>query len=129
MNIPIYKDGDSIVEYMKKVEKFTFQMNQHKYDVVLDFINEFFEKKYTSVLQFKYISENTLDKQTNKNKHIAEKYIPLFKDKLNVNIGDLDKLNEPTHIVFILNKITNAINYKLMHNTKNKLSFYSIRLR
>ena len=120
MDVPKYEDGESVDEYMEKVELYNEKLSVIKYNFILNLINEYLklDKKsmYTSLTNFKNISE----KMIKENNEIITKNKDKIKEIFFINIKKKD-------FMFILKKLLKSIDYKLSYRTKNSIKYYTIK--
>jgi len=135
MEIPQYDPKRPIIEFDFKVQEYLSFINKDKYDIVLKFINKYFEKSkltFKSLLSVKNIPEYYLTDIDN-NTEILNLYGSNTLKLLNIEF-DLNDINDSTTIKF-LSTILKTINYKLVkkkikstdskNNTITKI-FYSV---
>jgi hypothetical protein len=131
MEVPIYDGKESINKYIKKVQKFNSKILEDKYEVILEFVNEWLECKYTSLSDFRNIYEKTMLKNLKHNRDIVRKYSDIFQDKFNVDLSvgletDSDEIND-RYIIYLLIKMLNIIQYTLVKKEIGKNITYTIR--
>ena len=122
MEVPLYDGKESINKYMRRVEKYRDYMMKDKYNLILEFINEWLDVEFNSLTQFKSINENKLLKDKKHNRDLIRKYCQLFVDKFNTQLSvdeetDSEEINDK-YIIYLLMKMLNYIDYGL---TKKEL--------
>jgi hypothetical protein len=131
IEVPIYDpSNESMAQYFDRIDKFKNSLNQDKYSIVLKFFNEWFDKDFNSLTEFKSIGEKHIFLKPKKNRKLLRKYCPIFKKKLCIDT-DINKETAkedilPTTIHLIGNKILNVIEYKMIKINTNDSSFYKI---
>tara|TARA_Y100000780_G_scaffold162664_1_gene147442 strand:+ start:17382 stop:17801 length:420 start_codon:yes stop_codon:yes gene_type:complete len=131
IEVPIYDSSkESMSQYFDRIEKFKNSLNNDKYNIVLKFFNDWFDKDFHSLTEFKSINETQIFLKPKKNRKLLRKYCPIFKNKLGIetNIDKKTKKEDisPTAIHLIGNKILNVLEYKMLKINTNKSSFYKI---
>ena len=111
MEVPLYDGKESINKYMRRVEKYRDYMMKDKYNLILEFINEWLDVEFNSLTQFKSINENKLLKDKKHNRDLIRKYCQLDEET------DSEEINDK-YIIYLLMKMLNYIDYGL---TKKEL--------
>ena len=133
MNPPKYNPKESINKYINKAEDYMMQMQQNKYNVILNFINDWLNINLKSLTEFKNIKEQTLLKNTDHNKNIIKKYIPIFNStfdiELNIKENDDDEIIDDKYIINLLKYVLKLLklNYDLIKINKNNIITYTIK--
>ncbi len=124
-----YKKTETITQYLRRANEFRAQLESEKYDVILNFLNEFLglsdKFKLKSITDFKKIKHNDLIKDPSKNKKLVKKYLDDFKDKLNLEWTEkqINKMKDE-YFIHIIRSILNKINYKLKKRTYDSGVYY-----
>lgn len=136
---PIYDGTVSLSDYVRKIEQFKRDVNREKYNLILQFINDWFghdkHNKLDTLIDFKNISEDTLfnKRKPNHNRKIIKKYYnkiivicALDKEKIT---NDSEQISD---IMSILKDSLKSIDYKLCFRYKNielnkKVKMYYIK--
>lgn len=131
LQIPIYDGKESITKYIQKVEKFKTLIFQEKYNIILQFVNEWLNSDYKSLTYFKNKCEDELLKNEKINRNICRKYSEIFKKRFELDlIVDLDTDSDEIkdkYIIYLLTKMLQSIEYILYKkDIKNKI-YYSIK--
>jgi hypothetical protein len=133
-----YIEGESIADYLEKVEMFRSQMINDDYDVVLDFINELLDftgkLRKSSLTEFRKICHDDfiLDidhvKTTllNNHKHLKNIIIDVNSKKV---IKKMTDVNLEKYLFCLIKKILNKINYTFNKRTFSSGFHYYIKLR
>lgn len=125
---PIYDGNETINQYIKRVERFKNKIVEEKYNVILEFVNSWLDKKYTSLSDFKNIYEEILLKNSKHNREIVRKYCDIFQNKFEVDLSigletDSDEIND-RYIIYLLMKMLGIIGYSLTkRNYGNKIAY------
>lgn len=131
LEVPEYNNKETVNQYMKRVEKYKIQLLQSKYDVILNFVNDWTENKYEALSEFKNIQEKILLKNNKHNRDIVRKYSDIFRDKFDIDLSfdmetDSDEINDK-YIIYLLMKMLVLINYTLSKKEFNNKLLYTIR--
>ncbi len=97
--LPEYDGSESLTKYLCKIKDMRVQMNSHKYDKIMEFINLWLEKykiKLKSLTDFKKIPENVLLQDDTHNKKILDKYYDSLSSYLDLNNTNYDSDNSST---------------------------------
>jgi cysteinyl-tRNA synthetase len=97
--LPEYDGSESLTKYLSRMKDLRFQMNSHKYDKILEFLNVWLEKykiKLKSLTDFKKISEKLLLSDETHNQKILDKYYTSLSSYLDTNNADYDSDNSST---------------------------------
>lgn len=133
MNPPIYNPKKSINTYINKVEKYMMTIQQNKYNVILNFVNEWLNINLQSLTEFKNIREQTLLKNLDHNNNIIKKYIPIFNStfeiELNIKENDDNEIIDNKYIINLLKYVLKLLklNYNLIKINKNNIIVYTIK--
>jgi len=125
------KGKETINQYLRRVEKYKTLILKEKYDVILNFVNEWLKAEYNSLSEFTNMKEYILLKNKKHNRTIMKKYCQIFKDKFNIDLQinqetDSDEIKD-TDILNILINMLNIIDYALVKKDFNNNIIYSIR--
>lgn len=121
MSTLTYNQAESISKYIRKAIKFNMRLNQEKYNIILNFINDILNlydpsEKYKSLLEIKLI--NFPDNNTD----IINQYSNLFKIKFGLKL-DPKKYN----LIAILKNILKNIDYYLTEKIIKNKNYYTIK--
>ena len=97
--LPEYDGSESLTKYLQRIKDIRFQMNSHKYDKILEFLNLWLEKykiKLKSLTDFKKIRENILLSDDTHNKKMIDKYYDSLSSYLDINNTKYDSDNSST---------------------------------
>lgn len=130
MKVPKMKSGEHINSYIRRVEEYRLSLNKEKYDILLKLINEWIDKEYKSLSEFKNIKSSKLVKNLKHNRDILRKYSPKltkhFKSKFSVEEDtDSDDITD-NYIIYVVSKLLGVIDYKLISKKVGDIAFYSI---
>lgn len=131
MEVPVYNAGESINKYIQRVEKYKAYIIRDKYNVILEFVNEWLNTTYSSLAQFKNINETALLKNDKHNRAVVRKYSDIFEKKFNTELSVDDEtcseeIND-RYIIYLLMKMLHLIEYSLNKKEFNKKTYYTIR--
>jgi hypothetical protein len=135
MEVPQYNAKESLTKYIEKVEKYKTMIYKDKYNIILNFINEwlklFDEKKFKSITDFKNLYEVDLLYDNRNNKKVIKKYVDIFEKQFMINLNitddtDSDEIKEK-YIIYILSKVVNNIDYILIKKEYNGKIYYTIK--
>ena len=97
--LPEYDGSESLTKYLQRIKDLRFQMNAHKYDKILEFLNLWLEKykiKLKSLMDFKKIPEKILLSDDAHNKKMIDKYYDSLSSYLDINNTNYDSDNSST---------------------------------
>jgi hypothetical protein len=129
--LPEYDGSESLTKYLSRIKDLRFQMNSHKYDKILEFLNVWLEKykiKLKSLTDFKKIPEKLLLNDETHNQKILDKYYTSLSSYLDTNNTNYDSDNSSTdeyeklereykirnNILSFIKEILTTINYTLI---------------
>jgi len=129
--VPKFNINDSVSKYIIKVENYKIKLLKEKYDIVINFLNEWIFKNYKSLTDFKNINEEILLKNKKHNHAIARKYSDIFENKFNIDLSvdaatDSDDITDK-YIIFMLSKILNNLDNHLSITQFNDKIYYTIK--
>jgi hypothetical protein len=133
MNPPKYNPNKSINSYINRAEKYMMKTQETKYNSVLNFVNEWLNIELKSLTEFKNMSEKSLLKNTDHNKEIIKKYIPIFNSAFNVELNikeDVDdKVIDDKYIINLLKYVLKMLklDYNLIKINKYGCTAYTIK--
>lgn len=135
MEVPKFKRGESITTYMRRVEEYQVLVIQEKYDLLLDFVNEWLnlkdDDKITALTQFMKISEKSLLSDAKRNRDTLRKFSDKIIEKLNPDFSVDDETAsdeiDDKYIIHFFRRSCVAINYKLVSFTIRNKTFYSVK--
>lgn len=136
--IPIYDGKETMTNYLRRVEDFTRNINREKYNLILNFINDWFgndTNKFTTLVDFKNVPEDVLlnKKKPNHNRKIIKKYYNKIISICNLDLDEItDDTDQLSDVIFILEKSLKSINYSLRFVNKyvdleKKIKIYYIK--
>lgn len=132
---PIYDGKESIPSYTRRIEAYKASIKFEKYDIILDFINEWLnqEKKLTSLSDFKNVSEKLLLKDPKHNRDLLRKHSNNLIKNFNVNSSieddtDSDDIND-SYIIYFVTKILNYFGYSMIAKIMNETKYYTIKMK
>ena len=131
LQVPKYNENESIAKYKTRVEKYKMELAKNKYQLILNFINDWLEYddrcKIKSLTEFKNISKSESLSNNKHNKKIIEKYSESINNVFGINYKNPD-------IIYLLTRMLSSINYKLYSKdvvnskTKHDDQLYTILL-
>ena len=131
---PIYNPKESINVYIEKSELYIMGMQQEKYLVILDFINDWLKIKLKSLTEFNNMKKQTLLKNRIHNNNVMKTHIPIFNYtfniELNVKIKNIDDgIVDDKYIINLLKYMLKMLklHYKLIKMIKYDVVVYSIK--
>jgi type IV secretory pathway component VirB8 len=137
LQVPEYnpKGKESINQYIRRVEKYKTIILKEKYDIILNFVNDWLNKniKYESLTKFTNIKEYILLKNDKHNRIVMQKYSELFNNnfKITINIPQPSEENSDVikdkYILTFLTKLLDYIDYALIKREFKGKFIYSIR--
>jgi len=121
IEIPVYDGRESILNYTRRLKQFRSKLNEKKYELLINFINDWLNYKKGTGLnylaEFKNFSEKKLLSDKKHNDKILKKYCPKIKKafdiKLSFEIND-EKYDEK-YIFYVLTRALSVINFRLVH--------------
>ena len=133
INVPEYnpRGNETINQYIRRVERYKSIILKEKYDIILNFINDWINNDknivYESLVKFTNIRESILLKNDKHNRNILKKYSEQINNifKLDPN-EDIDDTQDKYMIIF-LTKLLNYIDYVLIKKEFKGKFIYSIR--
>ena len=132
MEIPTLNIGESNNSFVDRLNNYHYFLKQEKYNVLLNFINEWLLTNFKSLSEFKKISSTTLlkdDKHNNKMlKTYSKKLSEMFKLKISVDEDTLSDEIQNNYIIFILTKLLKNIGYSLISRKISDNLYYSITI-
>lgn len=145
--LPEYDGSESLTKYLSRIKDLRFQMNSHKYDKILEFMNVWLEKykiQLKSLTDFKKVPEKILLSDETHNQKILDKYYTSLSSYLDTNNTNYDSDNSSTdsydklereykirnNILSFIKEILTTIDYTLIINKekKSKEVSYSIKM-
>lgn len=133
MDVPQFKSGESVTSYLRRVEQFKLKVIQDKYNLLLEFVNEWLknEEKFSSLIEFVKMPESKLLHDLKHNRDILRKYSDEIINKLNpkFDIDDETASDEidDSYIIHFFSRACAAIDYKLVRYTIRSKTFYSVK--
>lgn len=135
MNKPPEYDGkESFTQYMRKFNSYLFSLEKDKYDVILEFINEWISPlniKVKKLTDFKNIEINKLISDEKNCHKLLRKYTKIFSEKFKIDTSindDTDSDDIKTHyIIYFTNKILKSINFSLYSKVIKDSKYYFIK--
>ena len=135
--LPEYDGSESLTKYLSRMKDLRFQMNSHKYDKIIEFLNVWLEKykiKLKSLTDFKKVPEKLLLSDETHNQKILDKYYTSLSSYLDTNNADYDSDNSSTdsyaklereykirnNILSFIKEILTTIDYTLVINKVKK---------
>jgi hypothetical protein len=108
-----YSDPPHIMR--EKIEKALAETKRDKYNFILEFLNEIFNKECKSLLEFKNVNFNDITKNT---EHLKNVYID-NKDTINEKFGIEIQCNDVTIKTFtsLISKLAKKIDYSVVKKT------------
>jgi hypothetical protein len=137
--LPEYDGSESLTKYLSRMKDLRFQMNSHKYDKILEFLNVWLDKykiKLKSLTDFKKISEKVLLSDETHNQKILDKYYTSLSSYLDTNNTNYDSDNSSTdeyeklereykirnNILSFIKEILTTIDYTLIISKVKKMA-------
>lgn len=132
MSVPTLNNTKSLTKYIREVNAHLLTLNQDKYNLLLDFINEWLKLdgrfKFSSLLEFKNMAESYLLADPIHNRKILRKYNQSIIDKLHINLTDKSDSNlRSKYILFFLTRSLVRIDYSLTRRFYGNEYHYTIR--
>ena len=134
MNVPQY-NGGSVTKYFKSVEQYELNLFKDKYNIILDFINEWLnypEKfKLKSLIGFKNIKEGILLKDLKHNRDILRKFSSNIIKKLEITFNidddtDSDEIKD-RYILYFIQRCLASIKFSLTVRKVDDINYYTIK--
>lgn len=139
MEPPVFQDGDSVTQFLVKVNDYATYLKEDDYNRILKFLNEWLvpydndhphpEKKMTSLLEFKNFSEEIIKKHEPHNKRTVKRNSRLLK-KLNIkmnNYEECDTEEVPDFLIIkFISKLLSKIEYSFLKIYKKDICYYTI---
>jgi hypothetical protein len=134
MNVPQY-NGGSVTKYFKSVEQYELNLLKDKYNIILDFINEWLnypEKfKLKSLIGFKNIKEGILLKDLKHNRDILRKFSSNIIKKLEITFNidddtDSDEIKD-RYILYFIQRCLASIKFSLTVRKVDDINYYTIK--
>lgn len=114
VNVPKYSKNQSFTQYVTKVEKFKLQFLKDKYQLLLDFLNDWLkydeECKLKSLTEFKNIQKSDLLNDNNHNQKIIRDYNVKIEQFFNIKY----KADNKQDIIYLVTRMLTSINYKFI---------------
>ncbi len=126
-----YNDGESITQYLRRVEEYKASLanTDNRYDKLVEFTNKWLKlkdkNKMTSLIEFRWISEETLLEDEENNAELLHDYHDLFVNDFNLKINEKNKKNE--YIIDIFKRAINSLSYSLRHTKKGQITYYTVK--
>ena len=123
---PKYDESMSFSKYARLVEKYKIKVNEQKYNLILDMINDWLELKdkdrLTELTGFKQMDESDLLE------HDGHAILIKYQEKIKVILEIDMKLNSKNkkYIFFVLIKALNKIDYRLTSRQSDDGILYTI---
>lgn len=136
MDVPSYTGG-SITRYLRKVEKYRVKLQEEKYNLLLDFINEWLnypqKLRLKSFTEFKNLKESYLLKDLKYNRKILRKYSDDIIKKLSVTFNvddqtDSDEIKD-RYILYFLQRALSSLDYSLSVKDIDGENYYTIKFK
>ena len=123
---PVYNEKETINQYLRKVQIFEINLKKAKYQLILDFINDWLENdefdKFSSLKEFSKIKKDTLFKSSEHNEKIIKEYTPRIKKIFNIKYTP----KKDDSIIQLLSKMLIKIDYKLINYDKKGIKYFTI---
>ncbi|QKF93737.1 hypothetical protein QKU48_gp0279 [Fadolivirus algeromassiliense] len=131
IDVPIYDGKESINQYIRRVEKYKMKILEEKYNEIIKFVNEWTNKTYVALTEFKNMNETELLQNASHNRKIVRKYCDIFNEKFNVDLNfnadtDSDEIND-TYIIHLLTKMLVLIDYTLTRRKLGNKTLFTIK--
>jgi hypothetical protein len=136
IELPEFKDGDSIGQFAEKVRLYEVAVKRERYNIILGFLNEWlvpYKINLKSLLEFRGISESTIDKHTEHNKKTIKTNTVDIKKRLNIAESDLEFDDVDTddipesEILRFISVIVDKVGYHLYKYYYKESTYYSIK--
>ncbi|CAH6421321.1 Hypothetical protein KVN_LOCUS224 [uncultured virus] len=135
--IPKFNEKESITKYLKKTEQFALKLNEEKYKLLLEFVNQLLklsnDDKIKSLYEFKNIPEEIILKDKKNNRSILRKYSNNIIEKLKVKFDIDDETNSEEigdkYIIYFLSRALLSIDYCLITYQLSGKIMYSIKAK
>lgn len=134
--VPKY-NGGSITQYIKKVQEFEIKLKEEKYNLVLQFVNDWLdfpnEYKLKSLTEFKGMEQDELLKDAKHNRRILRRHSNKIVKKLNVtfNVDDDTASDEikDNYILYFLSRSLTKIGYSLTMRKVDNKNYFTIKIK
>jgi len=143
--LPEYDGTESLTKYLSKIKMLHIEINKHKYDKILEFMNIWLDKykiKLGSLTEFKRVSEKILLSDPEHNKKILNKYYSSIRSYLDIESANYNSDNSSTdsfdklereyliknNILNFIKEILTTINYTLILYKAKGDNFYTIKM-
>lgn len=131
---PEYDGKESFSQYMRKFNEYMVSLEKDKYDIILEFINEWISPlklKFKKLTDFKNMEVDKLIKDEKHCHKLLRKYTKIFSEKFKVNTS-IDEETESddikTHyIIYFATKILKLINFSLVSKVIKDSTYYYIK--
>jgi hypothetical protein len=133
--IPKYNGNESLTKYMRRLEDYKIMVNQERYNIILDFVNSWLKlediNKYTSLMEFKDITERRLLIDLKHNRKLLRDHSDRIINELGITISvdeetASDEITDK-YIITFLTKALASIDYTLTHKSTARNVFYTIK--
>lgn len=135
IQVPKYDGKESLTKYLRRVDAFKLKLQEDKYRLLLNFINDWLklskEFKLKSLGDFINMEESILLKDPSHNRDILRKYSDTIIKKLNVKFDvDEDTLSDDIddkYIITFLSKALTSIDFTMNKKNISNKTYYSIK--
>ncbi len=128
----------TITQYLRHVEKYELYLKREKYNIILDFINQWLKyesknAKLKSLTEFKDIRQKVLLEDEKHNRDILRTNSENLKKVFNCNFTidedtDSDDITDK-YIIYVVTKMLSAINFTLSNKKIGKRTYYTIKMK
>jgi len=127
--IPIFDGSQTISEYMRSVEDYTFYNKSNNSDIVLKMINDMLrpKNKYKSLTHIKDLKESIFNKKLTRCFTVLKDNKDFIENKLKLNLTY--KAEELDYLIYCLKRIIKAVNFKLSKKLISEENYYTILTR
>ena len=119
-----FNESDSAHTMMQNLDAYILSIKKDKYKLILDFMNDLFDKNHTTLKKFVNMSYAQLDNDVITN--TIEKHKENIKKKLRVEVKIDDKSNLKQYVFKLIKDMLKVIDYKLTKTEKYDKYYYTI---
>lgn len=137
MDCPKFNEGDSIAEYMVKVQEYHDSLKRGKYNEILKFVNElliYTNKEFSSLTKVQNIPKSYFKKNLIHCCNTIKKFRQLIESSIKDDISDIFDENDNRiigcdYIIYCLTRLIKSVDCTLTKKDINGEQNYSIKIR